>query len=194
MQNLIFDWDGTLAVTEAAGAAHPIQPSAPLPSYRLDQDINDVPGEFDLFLRPHSNEVLHALSTQYNLAIWTFAMPGYIRACLRATSLERLFPPRQVISRQEMADWKTKVKDLFLLCSRLGWEMRDTVIVDDSNTIFGVLNPFNCVDIPTWRPAQTDDKRLLALPRLVERQFDLLSRYSERDLLLRRRDLLRTQT
>jgi TFIIF-interacting CTD phosphatase-like protein len=192
-RTIVLDWDGTLAsvipdgiITRPVHAARAMEIN--LVSIPLNQD--GKPGRFLLILRPHLYELILTLSASYNLVLWTFAVPEYINNCLQSTGLHKLFHGANVITRADMFAWKTKYKDIFLLKERLGIRMKDTIIVDDSHFDFGILNPYNSLDIPSWTPDMRQDKCLKALPTLIDERFVLLDRMDEDELLRRREEIL----
>jgi hypothetical protein len=194
-RTVILDWDGTLGCVIPDGIiTRPVHASRALGINFVSLPLNHEgkPGRYLLILRPHLFEMIFTLSADYNLALWSYAMPDYIKACLQSTGLHKIFSGPNVITRADMFAWKTQYKDIFLLKERLGIRMQDTLIVDDSHFSFGVLNPFNCVDIPTWTPDLHQDTCLKALPTMISQRFDALERLDETQLVRRREEILRS--
>jgi len=192
-RTVVLDWDGTLAsvipdgiITRPVHAARALEIN--LISIPLDHEARS--GRFLLILRPFLYELILTLSANYNLALWSYGMPEYIDRCMQTTGLHKIFNGSNVITRSDMFAWKTPYKDLYLLKDRLGISLRETVIVDDSNFNFGILNPFNCVDIPNWTPNLRQDTCLKALPTLINERFEYLELMDEADLVRRRQEIL----
>jgi hypothetical protein len=194
-RTIILDWDGTLAATIPDGIiTRPVHAARAmeinLVSIPLDRE--GKPGRFLLMLRPNLFELILTLSSAYNLALWSFGTAEYIERCVNSTGLHKIFNGPNMITRADMVAWKTVYKDIYLLKERLGIRMQDTIIVDDSSSTFGVLNPYNCLDVPTWVPDMRNDTCLKSLPALIEQRFEILDRISEDDLENKRAEILRT--
>lgn len=187
--NVVLDWDGSLAVSFPRADLPGVLASG-LDAFPLSFDTEGVAEEMAVALRPHTLATLNSLASQYNLFIWTYGMPAYIRDCLAVSSLGTLFPADKVFSRADMYRWRTGFKDLFLLCDQAGIPLTRTVMVDDAHFHFGRLNPVNCVDIPTWDLDKVGDTKLLLLPAQIEAQLAILSRYTEEELLQIRMEYL----
>lgn len=183
---VVLDWDGCLA--SVVPPAYSVDPS--LSRVTVGYDVDGRPCPTEVALRPGITKVLEALSARYRLLLWTFSMPSYIHACLREARLSHFFPGQAVLTREQMADWRTRQKDLFLLCKPFGLRYDRILIIDDANHRFGRLNPIHCVDIPQW-DLSADDTALAQLPRLVESQLAILSRHPLEELLRRREKALR---
>jgi phosphoglycolate phosphatase-like HAD superfamily hydrolase len=192
-RTVVLDWDGTLAavipdgiITRPVHAARAMEIN--MISLPLDQE--GKAGRFLLILRPFLYEFILTLNASYQLALWSFGTREYVERCLQFTGLHKVFNGPNVVTRAEMQNWDTRFKDIYLLKERLGATMQDTVIVDDAHSSFGLLNPYNCVDVPSWAPAMRQDTCLRSLPALIEQRFDFLRRYSEEDLVARRAEIL----
>jgi hypothetical protein len=106
--------------------------------------------------------------------------------------LTKYFHPGLVITREKMAAMHTDLKDLHAL--RKVSPLHETLIVDDSNEMFGILNPFNCIDAPTYS-LNTADHFLDVLPLLIDFHFqNVLSRHTEEQLLALRKDIIQALT
>jgi hypothetical protein len=192
---VILDWDGTLAAVIPDGIitrpVHALR-AMEINLISLPLDHEGKPGRYLLILRPHLYELILTLTANYNLALWSFGAKEYVEYCVTATGLHKIFTGDNLITRADMQNWKTPYKDIFLLKSRLNLSMNEMVIVDDAHATFGLLNPYNCIDIPSWSPEMRQDKCLKSLPALIEKRFEFLIKYSEEELLQRRLDILTT--
>lgn len=192
-RTVVLDWDGTLAAVIPDGIiTRPVHAARALEinMISLPLDHEGKPGRFLLILRPFLYELILTLNASYSLALWSFGTREYVERCLQFTGLHKVFNGLNVITRAEMQDWGTRFKDIYLLKDRLGTDMRNTVIVDDAHAAFGILNPYNCIDVPSWMPAMRQDTCLRSLPTLIEQRFDFLQRYSEEELISRRAEIL----
>jgi TFIIF-interacting CTD phosphatase-like protein len=194
-RTIILDWDGTLAaiipdgiITRPVHAARSLEIN--LVSIPLDRE--GKPGKYLLILRPHLYELILTLSSSYNLALWSYGVQEYILRCVNSTGLHTVFNGPNLITREDMQDLNTEYKDIYLIKNRLDIRMHETLIVDDSNASFGVLNPYNCLDIPSWTPDMRQDTCLKSLPALIEQRFDVLERLGEAELERRREIILRS--
>lgn len=194
-RTIILDWDGTLATVIPDGfltRARLANRAEELHYVTLPMNHDGRTGKFVLVLRPFLLELVLHLSAEYNLALWSYGVPDYIDLCLKKTGLHKIFSGPNVITRADMSSWNTPYKDLYRLKEHLGIRLRETVIVDDSHFSFGVLNPFNCVDIPTWTPEVLTDTALRALPTMINQRFEALARLDEAELERRREEILRS--
>jgi TFIIF-interacting CTD phosphatase-like protein len=192
---VILDWDGTLAASIPEGIiTRPVHAARALDInlVSLNVDPDGKPVKRLLILRPYFFELILTLSAQYNLAVWSFAVSAYIRRCIEATGLNAIIKESNLIAREDMLAVDTNYKDIYLFKTRLGIRMHEVVIVDDSNGKFGLLNPINCVDVPSWNPDMRADNCLRALPEMIEQRFKVLARHGEDSLVQRRADIMRS--
>jgi hypothetical protein len=115
------------------------------------------------------------MSSKYRLVLWSYGDSGYIAQCLSLTRFKPYF--RGIISRQNMV---APVKDLYALDP----DLTNIAVVDDSNNPFGMLNPYNCIDIPSWSAGNVSDTILNVMPSLVDFHFnEVLAKRNIDDLL-----------
>lgn len=184
---VILDWDGTLAVSVPAGyvpMSSPKRDHKLFKQFPLTIDRNGMPGRHELYLRPGVREFLGGLKSRYHLILWSFGVHEYIRQCMEQTHLRKYF--HQIIDRETMMNARMEIKDIY----RLKAPMNQMVIVDDSNDMFGLLNPFNCIDIPTWN-LDKNDHVLKWFPKAVDFHFDyILKEITDAELLQTRMNLI----
>jgi TFIIF-interacting CTD phosphatase-like protein len=183
---LVLDWDGTLAysVLLAAGEVDEANVNK-IPTFKgmLSLDRNGTEGMTALFLRPHIKSFLKMTSEKYNLVLWSFGTANYIAECMEMTGFSIYFS--KIIVREMM---KYPIKDLFYL----NLPLNKIAIVDDSNNTFGILNPMNCIDIPTWLPYYDGDRVLKVMDVLIQYHFkNIMSQYDKYNLESKRNDIIR---
>jgi hypothetical protein len=183
-QTVVLDWDGTLAYSHQPTSLNDDKLPGRSPTAVLGIDRNGLPGTTHLFLRPHSGKLLAQLAQRYDLVLWSYGVTDYIAQCLQATGLGERF--ERIITRELMP---VPIKDL----AALQPDLTKIVIVDDSNDSFGLLNPVNCIDVPSWDPTIGDDRVLPAVVKLVELHFGRVLRHYSNEKLheLRQQVLVR---
>lgn len=172
---LVIDWDHTLA------HSRPALPGSEIASasvYRLSISKDGYQGPTNLYLRPYAEEFLQAAGAAgYRLALWSYGVSEYIAQCLSKTGLSDYFS--EVRTRGETPHMPTPLKDLFLVEE----DLTRIAIVDDSNEMFGQLNPYNCIDSPAWEASHSQDRHLSAMLPVVDFHFSyILSQFSAEDL------------
>jgi hypothetical protein len=184
---VVLDWDGTLAVSVPAGyfpTSNSKREHKLFRQYPLTIDRNGMLGKQELYLRPGIQEFLSGLRPRYQLILWSFGVAEYLRQCMEQTHLHKYF--HQIIDRETMMNAGMEIKDLY----RLRGSLEQIVIVDDSNDMFGMLNPFNDIDIPTWH-LDYDDQILKWFPKVIDFHFDyILNEISNTELLQVRLNLI----
>lgn len=198
---LVVDWDGTLAFSESVDPDNqyypmPLEEDGSPPrhdaginnlkgqSATLSIDRNGVVGETRLFIRPYAFNFLSRMSKYYRLVLWSYGVEEYIRQCLIVSRMRTLF--EKVIVRENM---RIPLKDL----AAIEKDLTHIAIVDDSNATFGLLNPYNCINVPSWFPAMEDDRVFNVLPLVVDFHFQyVLRKRSTRQLLDLRNNALRS--
>jgi hypothetical protein len=192
---VVWDWDGTLAETIPDRAfSRFVRGLFGKKDNALSLGINreGKAGHFLLYVRPGVRELLDLLQVHYQLVLWTYAVPDYIHACLHASDLKDFFPADRIITRADMQAWNAHYKDLFLLNQRFYAPLDQTVIIDDGNAEFGLLNPYNCIDIPAWNHTQLQDMSLMSVPKLIEQRLAYIASRGEEELKKHRASVLST--
>lgn len=192
-KTVVLDWDGTLAtsfsmlVVERQRRQFPKNLGEPI---ELSISRDGAKGDYGLILRPGVKRLLKTLKEKYQVVLWSFGVDRYISECLRKTGLENSFSQHLIITREKMDRMNTDVKDLYLL-SKLS-PLNEIVIADDSNEMFGILNPFNCIDVPTYNYLDSSDHLLEILPFIIDFHFmNVLSRTTEEQLVTLRQGIVR---
>jgi TFIIF-interacting CTD phosphatase-like protein len=181
---LVLDWDGTLAYSALLSEQSETDLNQ-FPTFvrALSLDRNGTEGPTALFIRSKAKNFLKRISKEYNLILWTFGTQKYIKDCMQATGFDKYFT--KIIFREMM---KQPIKDLF----QLKVPLNRVAILDDSNDTFGILNPVNCIDIPSWYPYD-EDTILDVIDTVIHYHFkNILSQYSSHDLENRRTEIIRT--
>jgi TFIIF-interacting CTD phosphatase-like protein len=156
----------------------------------LSMSRDGVKGDYGLILRPGVKHLLTVLRQKYQVVLWSFGVGSYINECLQKTGLANIFSQSLVITREKMDSMNTDLKDLYLL-SKLS-PLNEIVIADDSNEMFGILNPFNCIDVPTYNYLDSSDNLLEILPYIIDFHFmNILSKTTEEQLVSLRQGIIR---
>ena len=183
---VVLDWDGTLGYSSLLNKKEDDVSSLDIISTFvkiISLDRNGIKGKTALFLRPNAESFLRRMAQKYNLILWSFGTKDYIEECMDVTGLGVFF--QKIIFREMM---RHQMKDLF----HLNIPMNRVVIVDDSNDAFGVLNPVNCIDIPSWSPYFEDDSILNIMDVLVNYHFkNIMAQYDKHDLEKKRIEIIR---
>lgn len=192
-KTVVLDWDGTLAVSllmsavETRRRRYPKELGEPI---ELSMSRDGVKGDYGLILRPGVKHLLTVLRQKYQVVLWSFGVGSYINECLQKTGLANIFSQSLVITREKMDSMNTDLKDLYLL-SKLS-PLNEIVIADDSNEMFGILNPFNCIDVPTYNYLDSSDNLLEILPYIIDFHFmNILSKTTEEQLVSLRQGIIR---
>ena len=180
---LILDWDGTLAYSSLITKKEDEDLNM-LPTFvnTLSVDRNGTVGETALFLRPNAKDFLQKISQKYNLILWSFGTKKYIKECMESTGFASFFS--RIVVREMM---KYQIKDLF----NLNIPLNKIAIVDDANDTFGILNPVNCIDIPSWSFHFQDDSILKVMDILINYHFkNIMAQYDRHDLEKKRMEII----
>ena len=189
-KTVVLDWDGTLVYScryeELLTATSDFETvPAYTPDAVVDTDLNGGRATTAVILRPGVVDVIDALSKNYELVIWSYGVFDYVKPAIDQIGIgDRL---KKILTRESSSN-RQMLKDLY---SRFG-NLECTVIVDDMNSTFGILNPHNTIDIHPWNPFTShafEDNELFKLSEIIEDRFQRLKGRNQ-ELISQRQEII----
>ena len=146
-------------------------------------NFHDMDGYYIVFERPHLQEFLDYLFSNFNVSIWTAASKDYALFIIDKIVLPENKPDRRLdwIFFSYHGDLAKKIKKgsknlnmLWDVYNLEGYNRNNTLIIDDNYDVRNTQRPL-CVRVPEWEFTHKQSSEDVTLPRLKSELINICS-------------------